>query len=97
MYPGPCSIDILLPNDPSSCPKFLGNSLTISLSNGVQTTMKEMKELLSSAYLDNFPVNKIQLKHNIHGFIKDTNSLASVNLVNSSILELSIKTRGGKK
>ncbi len=43
------------------------------------------------------PVGKIQLKHHSHGFLKDASSLAALNLLDGCMLELSVKSRGGKK
>lgn len=59
--------------------------------------MKEIKESVAAQHLGNMPVGKFQLKHAIHGFLKDANSLAGLNLGSNTILELTIKSRGGKR
>jgi hypothetical protein len=96
LYNGPCTIEIALPNDPSAGQYNL-NGQTISLGTVVTATVKEIKEQLSLQYLNALAANKIQLKHTTHGFLKDSSSLASLNLGPGTQLELSLKSRGGKR
>ncbi len=96
IYSGPCNIDISLPNDSSNAQHNL-NGQTVTLHVTVLTTVKELKEMLSNNHLNQMGTGKIQLKHNVHGFLKDANSLASLNLGNGTSLEMSVKSRGGKR
>jgi hypothetical protein len=97
MYSGPCTVEISVPNDSSASQfHFNGQTISIQLPN-VLSTPKEIKEILSNSHLNQIGVGKLQLKHGIHGFLKDTNSLASLNLGNGTQLELSLKSRGGKR
>lgn len=46
--------------------------------------------------LQNMPVNKQQLKFAM-GFVKDTLTCAHYNFVNGTVLELSVRQRGGRR
>ncbi len=59
------------------------------------STIKDVKEALTN-YYGGLPSNKQQLKGKI-GFLKDNQTLASVNIGDGEILELSLRSRGGKK
>jgi splicing factor 3A subunit 1 len=97
IYTGPCNVEIQLPNDSSNSQFNLnGQTVTLHLTN-VSVTIKDVKELLSINHLNQMSTGKIQLKHAVHGFLKDANSLASLNLGNGTILEMSVKSRGGKR
>lgn len=48
------------------------------------------------ADLQNMPVNKQQLKFSM-GFVKDTLTCAHYNFVNGTVLELSVRQRGGRR
>lgn len=92
-HPGPVSVQISLP--PSIVSKSGSSSLTFN-DRPILSTIKQLKEL-AAAELQGVTVGKLQLKHSVLGFLKDANTLAVGNLTNSSVLELSIKERGGKK
>ncbi len=62
----------------------------------VTSSVREVKEKLSEL-LGGFPVAKQQLKDALKGFLKDGDSLAAMNVGDSDFLELSAKTRGGKR
>ena len=63
----------------------------------VNTSVKELKELLFSGYLNGMPSGKQQLKVAEIGFLKDTSTLAAMNIEDGATIELSAKSRGGKK
>lgn len=64
----------------------------------LNTTIKTIKENAAGQFLNNMPISKMQLKHPEHGFLKDAQSLAELNLPPSGVvLELSVKSRGGKR
>jgi hypothetical protein len=89
------TLEISIPHDPSSQEwNFLGQ--TVSLSVNVMAKVKEIKEELSGS-LNKISVTKLQLKHSQHGFLKDTISLAQLNLGPLVSLEMVPKTRGRRK
>ncbi len=47
-------------------------------------------------HLNNMPANKMQFR-TWAGFLKDSSSLASYNIGPGDVVELSMKTRGGKR
>jgi len=94
---GPITITIKLPTDGTNAAWNLnGQTISISLSEGVATTCKALKTLASSSHLGNIPLGKFQLKAKA-GFLKDSQTLAAVNIGQNSTLELSVKKRGGKR
>lgn len=96
-YPGSYNLEIMVANDPSSSHwNFNGQSISLQISS-VLLTIKDLKELLSVSYLNNITIGKLQLKHMNLGFVKDVNTLASLNLGPGSVLEASVKSRGGKR
>ena len=65
-----------------------------------RTTVKELKDMIItqlSTSSNGLTANKIQLKEPISGFLKDTQSIAQCNLNVNTTLELSLRSRGGKK
>jgi splicing factor 3A subunit 1 len=91
------TLQIRIPNDPSQMAwNFYGQ--IVSLSTHVMSKVKTIKEQLSNTHLNGIPANKIQLKNVANGaFLKDANSLASLNLGPNITLELVPRARGGKK
>ena len=63
----------------------------------VNISVKELKELLSTTYLNGMPAGKQQLKVAEIGFLKDTSTLAALNIGDGATVEVSAKSRGGKK
>lgn len=55
--------------------------------------IKAVKEELAG-HLNNISVNKLQLKHATQGFLKDSMTLAELNLGPLASLEMVPKTRG---
>lgn len=96
IYPNEYHISIVVPVDTSSA-HWNFNGQTIQLLVTAVKTVKDIKEELSSHHLGNIPTGKLQLKSVLHGFLKDTNSLASLNIGENITLEASVKSRGGKK
>lgn len=60
-------------------------------------TVKEVKEMLSASHLNGMPAGKQQLKVQEVGFLKDASTLAALNIGDGTSVELSAKSRGGKK
>ena len=62
-------------------------------------TGKDLKEKLSSV-LGGMPPNKMQIRIRDRadlGFLKDAQSLAALNIEHNSYLEMTLRSRGGKK
>jgi len=73
-----------------------GRSLSIQVN--VSETIKSFKKILSDhEELKGLAANKIQLKHPSFGFLKDNMTLGKYNLDEGDGVELSVKTRGGRK
>jgi splicing factor 3A subunit 1 len=95
--PGPITIQIKLPKDDTNAAWNLnGQQISVTLPEGVATTTKAVKGMAASAELGGIPLGKFQLKAKA-GFLKDSQSLAAVNIGGGSVLELSVKRRGGKR
>ena len=89
------TLEIAIPYDPSSQEwNFLGQN--VSLSVDAMAKIKAIKEELSGS-LNKININKLQLKHSQHGFLKDTMSLAQLNLGPLVSLDMVPKTRGRRK
>lgn len=71
------------------------NGQRVAVTVGVRTTGRELKELLSSR-LGGMPSSKQQLKSQTGSFLKDTASLAHMNIGDGVSLELSVRSRGGR-
>lgn len=98
MFPSNVTVNVTVPSDSSAGPWGLaGQTLQIALS--VRALGRELKEQLSVA-LEGMPVNKQQVRCRDRpelGFLKDTQSLASLNIGQGAQLEMSVRSRGGKK
>ncbi|CAH0480630.1 unnamed protein product [Peronospora belbahrii] len=93
-HPGMVRLVVKVPNDPDNAQwKLEGQTLTIELD--VKDNMRTLKQKLM-ADLQNMPVNKQQLKFSM-GFVKDTLTCAHYNFVNGTVLELSVRQRGGRR
>lgn len=91
---GIIEIGVLAPIDSSNANFNLrGQEETVSVN--IMATIKQLKDLLTEKF-GGMPGNKMQLKGRL-GFLKDTQSLASLNIGDKSKLELSLRSRGGKK
>ena len=89
-------INILVPDDPSQDSWNLSGQ-TISITVNVMVKVKAIKQQIKSQ-LGSMPVNKMQLKNSTLGFLKDSVSLAYLNIgPNDNSLELIPKVRGGRR
>lgn len=87
-------LNISIPRDTSNTAWNL-NGQKISLEVDVMTSVKAIKESLQT-HLGSMPINKIQLKSPGIGFLKDSHSLAYLN-IGSTDLEMVPKVRGGRR
>ncbi|KAL4110043.1 hypothetical protein PRIC1_001736 [Phytophthora ramorum] len=93
-HPGAVRLVVKVPDDPDNAQwKLEGQALTIELD--VKDTMRTLKQKLM-AELQSMPVNKQQLKFSM-GFVKDALTCAHYNFVNGTMLELSVRQRGGRR
>ena len=89
------TLTIQVPNDPSNS-GWNFNGQTVSLSVDVMSKIKDVKTELQS-HVGGMPTNKMQLKDENTGFLKDGNTLAHFNIGPTATLELIPKTRGRRK
>ncbi|CAI5744123.1 unnamed protein product [Peronospora destructor] len=93
-HPGVVRLVVKVPNDPDNAQwKLEGQTLTIELD--VKDNMRTLKQKLMTE-LQNMPVNKQQLKFSM-GFVKDSLTCAHYNFVNGTVLELTVRQRGGRR
>ena len=98
-YDGPINVNVNLPSDKSNEAWNL-NGQTISISIDVRKSVKELREAITAMLSDSkMPTSKFQLKDlKSNAFLKDVASLAEMNIGHDyGHLELSLKSRGGKK
>ncbi len=96
-HPGAVTLQLQCPVDESNAAWGLqGQTLSLPVGS-VMRSVKELKEQLSPL-LGGMPLNKMQIKSPLHGFLKDGQSLASYNVgaPDSSFLELRTRSRGGR-
>jgi hypothetical protein len=94
----PIAVFVSVPNDPSSA-AWLLNGQVIEVSLPVTASGKELKDILAGS-LGGMPANKQQIRIKAKpdvGFLKDTQSLASLNIGHGAALEMTVRSRGGKK
>lgn len=91
------TVQIRIPNDPSQLEwNYYGQIVPLSIP--IRSTIKAVKTELSQKHLNQLPVNKMQLKNLKTGaFLKDSASLAALNIGPGSMLEMVPRARGGKK
>ena len=94
----------MVPHDPSPTGVAWGlNGQQLELTIMVTVTVKEVKESItallqqSTGAPEAMPANKQQLKAPLVGFLKDANTLAAHNVGDRAVLELSGRSRGGKR
>jgi hypothetical protein len=66
----------------------------------VTDSIKQLKEEAANKFLNGMPLNKQQIRVQAApslGFLKDSCSLAELNVGDGALLELSVKSRGGKR
>ena len=94
-HPGPVSLTIRLPVDNSNAAWGLrGQTITTLIDIGA--TVKTLKQQISELQ-GGMPISKQQLKHAVHGFLKDAQTLGYYNLVSGMELQLTVRSRGGRK
>ena len=86
---------IRLPNDASNAAWKLAGQ-TISVTTDIQATVKTLKQQISDMQ-GGMPPSKQQLKHAVHGYLKDNFTLGYYNLISGSELQLTVRSRGGRK
>lgn len=91
------TLQVRVPNDQAQMAwNFYGQ--IVSLSMNAMSTVKTVKKELSRQHLNDMPPNKIQLKYVPTGaFLKDSMTLAALNIGPTGTLELVPKVRGGRK
>jgi splicing factor 3A subunit 1 len=91
------TLQVRVPNDRTQVAwNFYGQ--TISQAVDVMSTVKDVKQRLSESHLNGVPANKIQLKSPATGaFLKDSMTLAALNIGPTASLELVPRARGGRK
>ncbi|CAJ1968444.1 unnamed protein product [Cylindrotheca closterium] len=90
------TVQVRIPNDPSQIAwNFYGQILSMRVH--VMTKIKDVKSELSQRHLNGMPPNKIQLRDTSIGFLKDSSTLASLNMGPTATVEMIPKTRGGRK
>lgn len=91
------TLQIRIPNDPSQLEwNYYGQIVPLTI--GIRSTVKAAKTELSQKHLNQLPVNKMQLKNIATGtFLKDSATLAALNIGPGSALEMVPRARGGKK
>ena len=94
-FSGPVTVSVSIPNDNTAAGWNL-NGQVLQVTIPVRSSIKELKEKLSEQ-LGGMPANKQQLKAPVVGFLKDNQSLAAANIGDGALLELSTRSRGGKK
>ena len=86
---------VKLPVDASN-PAWRLNGQSVAVTIDVQATVKTLKQQIGDMQGD-MPPSKQQLKHAVHGFLKDNFTLGYYNLISGSELQLTVRSRGGKK
>ena len=94
-HPGPVSLTIRLPVDNSN-PAWGLRGQTITTLIDIGATVKTLKQQISELQ-GGMPISKQQLKHAVHGFLKDAQTLGYYNLVSGMELQLTVRSRGGRK
>jgi splicing factor 3A subunit 1 len=90
-------VQVRIPNDPSQLEwNYYGQVLPLNIP--IMSTIKVIKNELSTGHLNQLPVSKMQLKNVKTGaFLKDSATLAALNIGPGSMLEMVPRARGGKK
>jgi hypothetical protein len=73
------------------------NGQTVTVLVPLTSSVKQCKEALAAQHLGGAPANKLQLRYASLGFLKDAQSLAELNIPPGALLELSLKSRGGRR
>jgi splicing factor 3A subunit 1 len=92
-FPSPVNVVVNIPSDSSSTWELRGQTLSVSIN--VTQSVKELKDCIG-VLIGGMPPNKQQLK-SPHGFMKDKETLAALNIGEGVTLELSVRSRGGRR
>lgn len=93
-FSGPITVQVSVPtSSPNPTWNLAGQTLDISIS--VNATVKDLKDIVG-ARVGDMPASKQQIKGK-SGFLKDTQSLAALNIGPGELLEMSARSRGGKR
>jgi len=91
------TLQVRVPNDRTQMAyNFYGQIVSVTMD--VMSTIKSIKQELAKSHLNSMPANKIQLKSTSTGvFLKDSSTLATLNIGPMAMLELVPRARGGRK
>ncbi len=96
-YPEPITVRVTVPNNAVSNvnPAWDLRGQTLDISISVTKTVKDLKDLIGDA-VGGMVASKQQLK-GFSGFLKDQQTLASLNIGPGCPLEMTARSRGGKR
>mmetsp|Transcript_58656 Transcript_58656/g.143452 ORF Transcript_58656/g.143452 Transcript_58656/m.143452 type:complete len:162 (-) Transcript_58656:59-544(-) len=91
------TLNVRVPNDPTQMAwNFYGQIVSVTVD--VMTKVKDVKAELSKQHLNDMPSNKIELRDDTSGFLKNNQTLATLNIGPVGNLEMKVKQRGsGRK
>lgn len=95
-FEGLLELSLALPNDESANADWNLKGQTVTVQVPIGTSMKDLKNKVSSDHLGGMPPNKFQLRSATLGFLKDRLSAAHYNLKNGETLQVSARSRGGR-
>lgn len=92
---------VLTPVDDST-PAWNLRGQVVEVAAPVSVTVRELKDMVAAQLTDGgggggLTGNKLQVKEAVCGFLKDANTMASYNIGDGARLELSLRSRGGKR
>lgn len=91
MFTSPITLHIIIPPAENG-----GSNENKSIQMSVTDTVKDLKERIT-ALVSWLPPSKQQVKHFQHGFLKDAQTFASLNIGDNNTLEITLRSRGGGK
>ena len=101
--PGNVMITVMVPRSEADLEQDdAAQTITVTVES-LLSTIKEVKDKLcaklgvATTGRVSLAANKIQLKDAAAGFLKDTNTLASYNINTGSTMDMSLRSRGGRK
>ena len=91
------TLNVRVPNDATQMAwNFYGQIVSVTVD--VMTKVKDVKAELSKQHLNDMPPNKIELRDDTSGFLKNNQTLAALNIGPVGNLEMKVKQRGsGRK
>jgi hypothetical protein len=96
-HPDPITVQVTVPNNAVTPvnPSWDLHGQTLDISLAVTMTVKDLKDLIGEA-VGGMVASKQQLK-GPSGFLKDQQTLASLNIGPGTSLEMTARSRGGKR